>query len=184
MIINEDWKWTNEAKEKYSPDLIDLVEKLLTKDPATRLGTAGDAEEVLGHAVFKTEVSADKVTLKPTLYDFDQDFLSIRERKPVAAEFIDRTDYVKEKEKANAAFRWNKTSDDPAEKGSLVKGWTKEAADAKKKKREEEKKTAKFPNFRADDDFDDDLFGDLNLYTIAVDGEVEEVDVHTYDRVT
>ena len=40
-------------KIDYSDDLMDLIIKLLDKDKATRLGSKGDAEEILSHPFFK-----------------------------------------------------------------------------------------------------------------------------------
>ena len=38
----------------YSDDLMDLVMRLLDKDKSTRLGTQGDAEEILAHPFFSS----------------------------------------------------------------------------------------------------------------------------------
>ena len=38
---------------EYSDELVDLLEKLLEKDPKKRLGTSGDAQEILQHPWFK-----------------------------------------------------------------------------------------------------------------------------------
>ena len=123
MILEKDFEWTDEAKKEYSTDLIDLVNKLLVKEIVGRLGTGEDMKEVLDHSAFKNEISADKVAIKPTPYNFDKNFFSMKIRKPVSAELIDNTDYVEKKKNANAAYKWNKISDMPAEKGTLKKSY-------------------------------------------------------------
>ena len=52
-IIKDDWKFTNEAINNYSPVLIDFVTKLLMKDPEHRLGTKSDMEEIFAHPAFQ-----------------------------------------------------------------------------------------------------------------------------------
>lgn len=41
-------------KIDYSDEFIDIVQKLLAKDKAQRLGTTGDAEEILAHPFFES----------------------------------------------------------------------------------------------------------------------------------
>lgn len=37
---------------KYSDEFVDIIEKLLTKDPKKRLGTKGGIQEILSHPWF------------------------------------------------------------------------------------------------------------------------------------
>jgi hypothetical protein len=50
-ICNSDWKWYPESKS-FSSELKDLVTKLLIRDQSTRLGSDGDAKQILAHSVF------------------------------------------------------------------------------------------------------------------------------------
>ena len=96
-IANDNWKFTSEAIENYSPELIDFVTKLLEKDPAQRLGTETGIKQIFAHPVFQREIiSSDKVYLKPDRYNTNQDFLVIKHRASVAAEVYDISDYLNE----------------------------------------------------------------------------------------
>ena len=94
-ISKDDWKFTSEAIKNYSPELIDFVTKLLVKDPAQRLGTKSDMEELFAHKVFfqKEVISSDYVDLKPDVYDTNQEYLIVKHRSNVATEFNDISDY-------------------------------------------------------------------------------------------
>ena len=93
-IINESWKFTDGAISHYSPELLDLVDKLLVKEPTLRLGAKADMQEILEHPVFQKKIiSSDMVALKPKAYNTNQDFLDIEHRQAVAAEFNDKTDF-------------------------------------------------------------------------------------------
>jgi len=77
-------------KQMYSVDLKDLVLKLLTKDPAQRIGSTNDADEILEHKVFTKEfIQKAKdgdydAPAKPILYDFTQDFNSVDKKNTIA----------------------------------------------------------------------------------------------------
>ena len=70
----------DEAAKKYSPELIDLVKRLLDRDPKTRIGSKDSSKEILAHAVFKPEFvervakGGYKPQIVPACFDFDQDF--------------------------------------------------------------------------------------------------------------
>ena len=96
-IVNDRWNFTDEAINRYSPQLLDLVEKLLVKDPSLRLGAKSDMEEILAHTFFQKKlISPNMVNLKPEVYNFVQDFLNVKHRKQVAKEFNDKSDYKNE----------------------------------------------------------------------------------------
>lgn len=50
----------NKYKIKYSDEIVDLVQCLLTKDPKKRLGANDDVMEVLSHHYFK-DMDIDKL---------------------------------------------------------------------------------------------------------------------------
>jgi len=54
-------------KIDYSDELMDIITKLLDKDKSTRLGTKGDAEEVLSHPFFSdiNLKELEKETIEP-----------------------------------------------------------------------------------------------------------------------
>ena len=84
-IIKDDWKFTKAAIKNYSSELIDFVTKLLVKNPALRLGTVSDMEEIFAHPVFQKEIiSANKVDLKADTYNLNQDFLTVKHRAKVS----------------------------------------------------------------------------------------------------
>ena len=50
-ICHSGIKW-NERGRKYSPELKNLVMRLLDRDPTTRIGSNGSYEEILTHKAF------------------------------------------------------------------------------------------------------------------------------------
>ena len=95
-IVEDAWKFTAEAIKNYSSELIDFVTKLLVKDPEQRLGTKSGMEELLAHPVFQKElISSDKVDPKPDAYDTNRDYLTVKHRSGVAAEYDERSVYSK-----------------------------------------------------------------------------------------
>jgi len=65
---------------EYSDEFVDIVEKLLSKNPATRLGSMNDVHEVLEHPWFKSlnieDLEAQKIEppLKPDVKNNQVDF--------------------------------------------------------------------------------------------------------------
>jgi len=47
------WPDKRENGFQFSKDAVDLIRQLLNRDPAKRIGTKNDAEEILQHSFFK-----------------------------------------------------------------------------------------------------------------------------------
>ena len=64
----------------YSDEFVDIVDKLLTKNPANRLGAKNDVHEILSHPWFAdidiSQIEAEKITppVKPDIKDGQVDF--------------------------------------------------------------------------------------------------------------
>jgi len=81
------------AWQQFSPELRDLVMKLVERDPTKRLGANGDVTEVLAHPVFnqefidkvnKREFVADTLPNDKTILDLTQDFSDIKFKQEIS----------------------------------------------------------------------------------------------------
>lgn len=76
-------------KIDYSDEFVDIIQKLLTKDPKSRLGTKNDVKEVLAHPWFK-DIDIEKLEaklleppMKPTQKEGEMKYFNLRSQNDV-----------------------------------------------------------------------------------------------------
>ena len=65
-----------------SDELKDIITKLLDKNPATRLGSQNDADDIVNHPWFAKGIDFDKLLNKTLTPPFKPDMEKVRSKKP------------------------------------------------------------------------------------------------------
>tara|TARA_B110000285_G_C14730102_1_gene426045 strand:- start:149 stop:502 length:354 start_codon:yes stop_codon:yes gene_type:complete len=96
----------NGGYKQYSQELRDLVRALIVRDPEARLGSKGDAKEILAHPAFDAAFieSVNKREYKPkvlpddkTVLDLTQDFNDVKFKTEISERlFYPDRDLIKE----------------------------------------------------------------------------------------
>jgi serine/threonine protein kinase len=96
----------NGGYKHYSQELRDLVRALIVRDPEARLGSKGDAKEILAHPAFDAALieSVNKREFKPkvipdekTVLDLTQDFNDVKFKTEISERlFYPDRDLIKE----------------------------------------------------------------------------------------
>ena len=73
-----------------SVELKDIIERLLDKNPNTRLGSQNDADEIVNHPWFKTGIDFDKLMKKEIKAPFVPDMEKLKGKKKEAEESKER----------------------------------------------------------------------------------------------
>ena len=65
-----------------SEELKDLITKLLDKNPATRLGSVNDADDIVNHPWFATGIDFEKLLTKEIPAPFKPDLERLKKKDP------------------------------------------------------------------------------------------------------